>query len=116
MHYKAVIHIDLEDETIFNLGLNNITNTLDALKEKEKTLILLVNSPGVTLLAGDQMYLFMEKLKQIQAAGVRIQVCEMALKLFEVPTEELFDGCEIIPAGIVGLIELQHEGFAYIKP
>lgn len=116
MHYKAVIHIDLEDETIFSLGLNNISNTLDALKDKEKTLILLATGPAVTLLAGDQMYLFMENLKQIHAAGVRIQVCERALKLFNIPAEELFEGCEIIPAGVVSLIELQYDGFAYIKP
>ena len=116
MRYKAVIHIDLEDELIFNLGLNNLVNTLDALKDKEKDLIMLVTGPGVALLAGDQMYLFMEKLRMIHGAGVRIQVCDRALKLFEIPADELFDGCEIIPAGVVGLIELQHDGFAYIKP
>ena len=116
MRYKAVIHIDLEDELIFNLGLNNLTNTLDALKDEEKDLVMLVTGPGVALLAGDQMYLFMEKLRQIHGAGVRIQVCDRALKLFEIPADELFDGCEIIPAGVVGLIELQHDGFAYIKP
>ena len=41
MRYKAVVHIDLEDETIFTLGLSNLTNTLDALKDEEKELILL---------------------------------------------------------------------------
>ncbi len=116
MRYKAVVHIDLEDEAIFTLGLSNLMNTLDALKEEEKELILLVTGPGVALLAGDLMYLFMEKLRLIHGAGVRIQACERALKLFEIPTEELFEGCEIIPAGVVGLIELQHNGFAYIKP
>ena len=116
MRYKAVIHIDLEDDLIFNLGLNNISNTLDALSGKELELILLVTGPGVALLAGDQMYMFMEKLRQITAAGVRIQVCERALTLFDIQKEDLFDGCEIIPAGVVGLIELQADGFAYIKP
>ncbi len=116
MIYKAVIHIDLEDELIFNLGLNNITNTLEALENKEKELILLVTGPGVALLAGGMVYIFMEKLRQITAAGVRIQICDRALKLFDIPKEELFADCEIIPAGVVGLIELQHNGFAYIKP
>ncbi len=116
MYYKAVIHIDLEDDLIFNLGLSNLTNTLEALEGKEKDLILLVTGPGVALLAGDQVYVFMEKLRLVTAAGVRIQVCERAMKLFDIPADELFDGCEIIPAGVVGLIELQHDGFAYIKP
>jgi len=116
MLYKAVIHIDLEDDTIFNLGLNNLTNTLEALKDKEKELILLVNGPGVALLAGDLVYMFIEKLQFILSSGVRIQLCARALKRFEIPESEVLEGCEIIPAGIVGLIELQHNGFAYIKP
>ncbi len=116
MRYQAVIHIDLEDELIFNLGLNNISNTLDALQGKELELILLVTGPGVALLAGDMVYIFMEKLKHITAAGVRIQICERALKLFNIAQEDVFEDCEIIPAGVVGLIELQANGFAYIKP
>ena len=32
------------------------------------------------------------------------------------PYFELIDGCEVVPAGIVELIRLQQEGFAYIKP
>jgi intracellular sulfur oxidation DsrE/DsrF family protein len=116
MRYRAVIHVDLEEELILNLGLNNISNTLAALEDRDKELILLATGPAVRLLAGDQMYLFMEKLRQIHTAGVRILVCELALKLFDVPADELFEGCEIIPAGVVTLIELQHDGFAYIKP
>ncbi len=116
MRYRAVIHIDLDDDLILNLGLNYLGNTLDALEEEDKELIMLVTGPAVGLLSGDQMYMFMEKLRQIQAGGVRILICEKALALFEIPAEELFAGCELIPAGVVTLIELQHEGFAYIKP
>ena len=56
-------------------------------------MVLLATGPAVTLLAEDQMYLFMENLKQIHAAGVCIQVCERALNLFDIPAEELFEGC-----------------------
>lgn len=55
-------------------------------------------------------------IQGLSAQGVRFQVCDNALKRFEVQPDSLIAECEIIPAGIVGLIELQNQGFAYIKP
>ena len=54
MAYKAVFHIDLEDDHLFKLGLGNITNTLAALDGTEGDFILLANGPGVRMLAGEQ--------------------------------------------------------------
>jgi intracellular sulfur oxidation DsrE/DsrF family protein len=116
MHYKAVFHVDLPDDQVFNLELNNIANTMAALEGEEKKLILLVNGPGVTMLAGEKMYEYRERLQHLHALGTSFQVCEKALERFEVERGDLFEGCEIIPAGIVGLIDLQNSGFAYIKP
>jgi intracellular sulfur oxidation DsrE/DsrF family protein len=116
MGYKAVFHIDLEDDQLFNLCLNNITNTLDALKDTDTDFVLLANGPGVAMLAGETVYLYFERIKQLLDAGVRFQVCNRALEKFEIEPKDLADGVEIISAGIVGLIDLQNDGFAYIKP
>jgi hypothetical protein len=43
-------------------------------------------------------------------------VCNNALSMSGINPAELLDLCEVIPAGIVELIRLQHEGFAYVKP
>ena len=48
MSYKAVFHIDLENDQLFNLGLNNLTNTLAALEDTESDFILLANGRGVS--------------------------------------------------------------------
>lgn len=116
MAYKAVFHIDLEDDHLFKLGLGNITNTLAALDGTGGDFILLANGPGVRMLAGEKVKENLEQIKTLMAAGVRFQACNNALKKYDVKVTDLVVDVEIIPAGIIGLIDLQNDGFAYIKP
>lgn len=116
MAYKAVFHIDLEDDHLFKLGLGNITNTLAALEGIGGDFILLANGPGVRMLAGEKVKEYREQIKTLLSDGVRFQACNNALKKFNVDPTDLMKGVETIPAGIIGLIDLQNDGFAYIKP
>lgn len=116
MRYKAVFHLDLENDQLFNLGLGNITNTLAALEGKEKDLILLVNGPGITMLTREKAAPYLEQIQKLLEAGVHFQACNNAMNKFNVDSTELTAGVEIIPAGIIGLIDLQNSGYAYIKP
>ena len=116
MQYKAVFHVDQKDGQVFNLALNNVINLLKAIPGQEHNLIVLLNGPAVSLLVREEAASFLEMIEGLSAQGVRFQVCENALKRFEVSRKSLIPECQIIPAGIVGLIDLQHHGFAYIKP
>jgi hypothetical protein len=116
MHYKAVFHVDQKDGQVFTLALNNVINLLNAIPGQEHDLIVLLNGPAVSLAAREEAGSFMEMIQGLAAQGVRFQVCENALKRFEVNRDSLIGECEVIPAGIVGLIDLQNQGFAYIKP
>ena len=116
MNYKAVFHVDQKDGQVFNLALNNVINLLNAIPGQEYDLIVLLNGPAVGLMARKEAFSFLERIQGLLAQGVRFQVCENALKNLEINPDSLIAGCQLIPAGIVGLIELQNQGFAYIKP
>lgn len=116
MNYKAVFHVDQKDGQVFNLALNNVINLLKAIPGQEHELIVLLNGPAVGLMAREEAASFLERIQGLLTQGVRFQVCENALKNFEISHDSLVAGCRLIPAGIVGLIELQNQGFAYIKP
>ncbi len=116
MQYSAVFHVDQNAEPVFNLALNNVINLLGAIPGQEHDLIILVNGPAVALLARDNAAPFLERIKALAFQGVRLQACANALKRFEVDPVRLIAGVEIIPAGIVALIDLQKAGYAYIKP
>jgi len=116
MQYKAVFHVDQKDGQVFNLALNNVINLLKAIPGQEHDLVVLLNGPAVGLAAREEAAPFLEMIQGLSARGVRFQVCDNAMKRFEVKPDSLIAECQIIPAGIVGLIELQNQGFAYIKP
>ena len=116
MQYKAVFHVDQNDEQVFNLAVNNVINLLNAIPEQEYDLIVLLNGPAVALMTREAVVSFLERIQGLVAQGVRFQVCDNALRRFEVSRKSLIPECQIIPAGIVGLIDLQNRGFAYIKP
>ncbi len=116
MSYKAVFHVDLDDDQRFNLALNNITNTLNALKDTETDFVLLANGPGVTMLSGNKVLDYLERINQLLKEGVRFLACSKALEKFNIAHKDLAEGIEVISAGIVGIIDFQNAGFAYIKP
>jgi intracellular sulfur oxidation DsrE/DsrF family protein len=116
MIYKVVFHINLPDEVAFNQGLNNIINLLKSIPGKEHDIVMLLNGPAVSMVAEDECLPFHERITGLHGQGVRFQACRNALQKFEVDPESLISECEIIPAGITAIIELQNDGFAYIKP
>ena len=116
MQYKAVFHVDQKNEQVFNLALNNVINLLSAIPGQEYDLIVLLNGPAVGLMASEEAIPFVERIQELAAKGVCFHVCDNALKRFEVSRDSLIVQSQVIPAGIVGLIDLQNQGFAYIKP
>ncbi|MEN8198742.1 MAG: DsrE family protein [Thermodesulfobacteriota bacterium] len=116
MTYKAVFHVDQNEEKDMNMALNNVINLLNAIPDQEHDLIVLFNGPAVGLVAWDDVVIYLERIKDVASKGVRFQVCKNAMERFEVTEDLLIEECEIIPAGIVTLIDLQNDGFSYIKP
>ncbi|MCF8055061.1 MAG: DsrE family protein [Desulfocapsa sp.] len=116
MTYKAVFHVDQNEEPVMNLALNNVFNLLNAIPDQEHDLVVLLNGPAARLVAGDAVAVYLAFIKDLVAKGVRFQVCRNALKRFEIPENQVIEEYEIIPAGVVALIDLQNYGFAYIKP
>jgi uncharacterized protein len=116
MTYKAIFHVDQNEESVLNLALKNVINLLKAIPEKEHDLVVLLNGPAANLVTIDGAVVFLEQIKDLKTKGVRFQICKNAMDNFEITEDQLIDECEIIPAGIVALIDHQNDGFAYIKP
>lgn len=116
MIYKAVFHIDMDDEKALEIGLVNVTNLLKTIQSQPYDLVILFNGPAVNALVEKNCVNYATKIIELQKKAVAFKVCNLALTNFGIPQKELVSDCEIVPAGIVTLIELQNEGYAYIKP
>jgi len=57
-----------------------------------------------------------KKIFDLAKKGVRFLVCNNSLLKSNIDPAELLPVIEVVPAGIVELVRLQHEGFAYVKP
>ena len=92
MFYDLLVHVDLPDESRFVMALGNINNYLAALNGEPCTVVLLAQ------------------------AGVSFRVCANAMKKVPITKEDLLPCVEVVPAGVVEIVRLQREDFAYIKP
>ena len=114
MTYKACFHVDLNDPNRFRLALSNVANFLNAVPDGEA--VVVVNGPAVNLLKQGDDNESSSFVSDLRERGVVFRVCSNALNAFAIQPEDLLPGFEIIPAGIVELVDLQNDGFAYIKP
>ncbi|MFV0436303.1 MAG: DsrE family protein [Desulfopila sp.] len=113
MQTKALLHIDELDK--WQLVITNTKNLLAALQGKEYAIEIVANAAAVTELkkAGSK---FVAELGELAGSQVTVAACRNALKATGTGEGELFDFVQVVPAGVLEIIEKQNVGFAYIKP
>lgn len=115
MNYDLCLHIDSQEASMLRLVLKNAANYFKALPDERFQLIVVANGPGVTHFTREN-----EESRRVaaplQEQGMRILVCANALADNKIEHSSLWQGCEVVPAGLVEVVRLQREGFAYIKP
>ncbi|ABR56362.1 Domain of unknown function DUF1791 [Methanococcus aeolicus Nankai-3] len=115
MDYNVVFHIEEDILERLNIALNMSSNLLRNIKTAKIAMVSTHNAPKLFLkknLTGDVC----ERIKFLASKNAKFFVCRNALEGLGIHESELIAECEVIPAGIVKLIELQNNGFAYIKP
>jgi uncharacterized protein len=113
---KVVFHVDADQEEILMLALENMKNLFKAIPAETCQVCLVANGKAVKLFHKDRVGKHAADMEELHRAGVRFKACKNALAKNHIEKADLFPLCEIVPAGIVELIQLQAQGFAYIKP
>lgn len=98
------------------MALNNIANLLKQIPPEEASICLLTNGAAVKLFRRKSALQYVSDIHNLSQKGVRFLVCSNSLNNFGISEEELVEPCERIETGIIELIHLQDEGYAYIKP
>ncbi len=116
MRTKVVVHLDWDEEKRLVMALNNITNLLKEIPVTEVAICLVANGSAVRLFHGEHAAAHGARVEELSGKGVRFLMCNNSLTNLNVDPGELLGGCEVIKAGVVELIALQVDGYAYIKP
>ncbi len=116
MKSKVIFHVDWEKEERLIMAFNNLKNLLKAVPVEDVSACLLANGAAAKLFQRERAFQYTSDIQSLSQKGVRFLVCSNSLNNFGIKQEDLVEPCETIEAGIVELIRLQAEGYAYIKP
>lgn len=115
MNYDLLLHVDSDDPKILNLAMNNAANYKNGLPGESFRMVLVANGPAVRLFTREHADLA-ARGAELADMGLDIRLCANALKGNGIAPDDLWAGCRVVPAGVVEIVRLQREGFAYIKP
>lgn len=111
---KVIFHVD--EERKWPLTLGNVKNMLAYANahNEDYRIEILANSEAVKEAVKESKY--GKEFAQLYEKGVDIALCHNALMAQGITEDMLWEGCRIVPAGVVELAQKQMEGYAYIKP
>ena len=111
--YKVVFHVDELNK--WELLLKNVSNLLDAIDVNEHSIEVLANSEAVTFYDSN-FNPYISVIENLNSKGVKFIACNNSLIANKIKKEDLICFIEIVPVGVLELINKQSEGYAYIKP
>ncbi|MGO8914726.1 MAG: hypothetical protein ACLQJR_02310 [Stellaceae bacterium] len=119
--HRLALHIDENDAGVMNMALGNAGNAAAAFAERGESIAieLVAYGPGLTLLRADtspvkqRLAELHEKLPQMVFSACHNTL--EAMTRAEGKEIVLLPLARIVPAGVVRLIELQEQGWSYIK-
>ncbi len=86
------------------------------MEPSEYNVKVLANSEAVKMYAEKTESKILKLMEKLFQAGIRFIACNNSLNLLGIEREMLSEFVEIVPVGVLELIERQMEGYAYIKP
>jgi len=113
---KVVFHLDMDQEERLTLALENIKNLFKEVPAQQCSVRIVANGKAVRLFHKDKVGERAADMEELHKLGVRFLACRNALAKNKIEKADLFRLCEVVPAGILELIDLQAQGYAYIKP
>lgn len=93
--------------------MQNLTKVVDL---KNAQIEVLANSEAVSFYIDVTSNGDVSLMQELSKAGIRFAACNNALKGMGIAREQLLPFVEVVPIGVLELIEKQNRGYAYIKP
>ena len=109
---RILIHIS--DKRSSQVALQAVENILKHYDEESREIVVIANGPAVELFSkqlGKE-----ELIQNLTLNNIDVGVCNVALERFSIPEEQLYEGVKVFPeTGIIRILELQKQGYLYVK-
>jgi len=120
-HYVA-IHVDENDPQVMNMALNNAKNVAAYYESQgdEVVIEMVTYGPGLHMLRADTSPV-RDRITEMGMAmdNLTFSACgntHRAMSARAGADVELMEEAQVVPSGVVRLIELQEQGYAYVRP
>jgi intracellular sulfur oxidation DsrE/DsrF family protein len=120
--HKLAIHVDQNDPAVMNMALNNAQNVMAYYAEQgeEVTVELVAYGPGLNMFVADKSPVEDRiSAMSLENDNLSFAACGNTLKGMEKKTGakvNLMSEAVVVPSGVVRLMELQEDGYAYVRP
>ena len=122
--HRVAIQVDQNDPQVMNLALNNATNVIEHYrgKNEEVEIDIVTYGPGLHMLRDDTSPVKdrLKRLKELAFPGkVQFSACnntKQGMEKTEGKAVPIISDATIVPSGVVRLMELQEQGWSYVRP
>ena len=122
--HRVAIHIDQNDPAVMNMTLNNAKNVIEHYRAKNEDveIEIVAYGPGLHMLREDTSPV-KDRIKQMlensSPAKITFSACnntKEGMEKREGHAVAIVPQATIVPSGVVRLMELQEQGWSYVRP
>ena len=122
--HRIAIQVDQNDPQVMNMALNNANNVIDYYRARNENVDveIVTYGPGLHMLRADTSPVKdrIKRLKDTAFSGtIQFSACnstKQGMDKAEGHTIALLPEATVVPSGVVRLMELQEQGFSYVRP
>jgi len=122
--HRVAIQVDQNDPQVMNLALNNATNVIEYYRAKNEDVEvdIVTYGPGLHMLRADTSPVQdrIKRLKDLAFPGkIQFSACnntKQGMEKAEGHAISVLSDATIVPSGVVRLMELQEQGWSYVRP
>ena len=122
--HRVSIQVDQNDPQVMNLALNNATNVIEYYRAKNEDVDvdIVTYGPGLHMLRDDTSPVKdrIKRLKELAFPGkIQFSACnntKQNMEKVEGKAVPILADATLVPSGVVQLMELQEQGWSYVRP
>ena len=119
--HRIAIQVDQNDPAVMNMVLNNATNVVEYYRSKSEDVDveIVAYGPGMHMLRADTSPVA-DRIKHLKEIGkIQFSACnntKQGMEKAEGHAISIVPEATVVPSGVVRLMELQEQGWSYVRP
>ncbi len=115
--HKIVIQVSSDDARTQTIAMNNAVNLQKELGMDNVAIEIVAYGPGLSMLMGGAKQ--SQRVSSLAQQDIVFSACGNTMKKVEQKQGKavvLAEGVTVVPAGVLRIMELQEQGYAYVRP